>query len=192
MSMMKRRRAPETARAEILNRAMEVAAERGAAGFTLDAVVEGTGLSKGALLHHFPNKTALLEALMDHLGGLFVQAVEAEARRDPQPYGRSARAYLRVTIKDALTDGDVSLGRAALAACAIDPAVARRWKAALKPITSDDPTDPAGADDALMLRLLADGLWLSDLFGMHDVSAEQRQALLHLLTPGNAILEAAE
>jgi hypothetical protein len=38
-----------------------------------------------------------------------------------------------------------------------------------------------------MLRLIADGLWMSDLFGTHQVSQAQRKALLSLLTPGHAI-----
>ena len=54
-------------------------------------------------------------------------------------------------------------------------------------IKTDDPDDPVGADDALMLRLIADGLWMSDLFGLHQVSEEQRKALLSLLTPGHTI-----
>ena len=38
-----------------------------------------------------------------------------------------------------------------------------------------------------MLRLSADGLWMSDIFGTHAVSLDQRRALLSLLTPGHLI-----
>lgn len=168
---------------------MAVAAEAGALGFTLDAVAAGAGLSKGALLHYFPTKTALLAALMEHMGEMFVREVEAEAARDPEPYGRNARAYLRNILNDAATPEDISIGRAMLAACTIDPAMAGAWRKVTERLTADDPTDPAGADDALMLRLVADGLWLSDLFGSYDVSSEQRRALLALLTPGQGIMD---
>jgi hypothetical protein len=57
-------------------------------------------------------------------------------------------------------------------------------------IKTDDPDDPVGADDALMLRLIADGLWMTDLFGTHEVSPEQRKALLSLLTPGSLLTDA--
>ena len=75
----------------------------------------------------------------------------------------------------------------ALAACAIEPTLAKRWNGWIERVKTDDPSDPVGADDALMLRLIADGLWMSDLFGTHAVSPEQRQALLSLLTPGHPI-----
>ena len=191
MDTTKRRRAPETTRAEIIEKALEVAAEQGALGFTIDAVVARTSVSKGAVLHHFPSKLALLEGLVDHLGAMFCEAVLAEAARDPQPYGRHARAYLRVTINDAVTSEDASIGRAILVACAIEPSLRTRWAKAIEVVKAEDPTDPVGADDALLLRLVADGLWMSDLFAVHDVSPAQRQALLSLLTPGHVLMEAA-
>ena len=189
MDTAKRRRAPDTTRAEIIDKALEVAAELGPLGFTLDAVAARTTVSKGALLHHFPTKMALLEGVVDHLGEMFSEAILSEAARDPEPYGRQARAYLRVTITDVVTSQDVSIGRAILAACAIEPSLRERWAAATAPARADDPTDPVGADDALLLRLVADGLWMSDIFGMYDVSPEQRRALLSLLTPGHVLMD---
>lgn len=187
MDSTTRRRAPDDTRAEIIEKALEVAAELGASGFTLDAVAARTSVSKGALLHHFPSKLALLEGMVDHLGRMHTDMILAEAARDPEPYGRNARAYLRATVNEPVTPQDVSIGRVIMAACAIDPALAQRWNGWIDKVKVDDPSDPVGADDALMLRLIADGLWMSDLFGTHAVSPEQRQALLSLLTPGHPI-----
>ena len=187
MDRTTRRRAPDDTRAEIIEKALEVAAELGASGFTLDAVAARTSVSKGALLHHFPSKIALLEGMVDHLGRMHTDTILAEAARDPEPYGRNARAYLRATVNEPVTPQDVSIGRVIMAACAIDPALAQRWNGWIDKVKVDDPSDPVGADDALMLRLIADGLWMSDLFGTHAVSPEQRQALLSLLTPGHPI-----
>lgn len=189
MDIAVRRRAPDTTRAEIIEKALEVVAELGPKGFTLDAVAARTTVSKGALLHHFPTKMTLLEGVVDHLGALFSEAVVAEAARDPQPYGRSARAYLRVTINDVGTPEELSIGRAILAACAVEPSLKQRWTEVTAAARADDPTDPVGADDALLLRLVSDGLWMSDIFGVYDVSPEQRQALLSLLTPGHVLME---
>lgn len=191
MDTLTRRRAPETTRAEILEKAIEVAAEVGATGFTLDAVVARTSVSKGALLHHFPSKMALLEGLVDHLGQMYIDGVLKEAARDPNPYGRNARAYLRAAVNDPVTPQDISIGRVVLAACAIEPALSERWNGWTRKVTADDPADPVGSDDALLLRLIADGLWMSDIFGTHQVSPEQRQALLSLMTPGQILGEPA-
>lgn len=187
MDSITRRRAPYDTRAEIIEKALEVAAELGASGFTLDAVAARTSVSKGALLHHFPSKIALLEGMVDHLGRMHTDTILAEAARDPEPYGRNARAYLRATVNEPVTPQDVSIGRVIMAACAIDPALAQRWNGWIDKVKVDDPSDPVGADDALMLRLIADGLWMSDLFGTHAVSPQQRRALLSLLTPGHPI-----
>ena len=187
MDSITRRRAPNDTRAEIIEKALEVAAELGASGFTLDAVAARTSVSKGALLHHFPSKIALLEGMVDHLGRMHTDTILAEAARDPEPYGRNARAYLRATGNEPVTPQDVSIGRVIMAACAIDPALAQRWNGWIDKVKVDDPSDPVGADDALMLRLIADGLWMSDLFGTHAVSPQQRRALLSLLTPGHPI-----
>lgn len=192
MDAQTRRRAPEATRAEIIDMAIEVAADQGAMGLTMDAVVARLPFSKGALLHHFPSKLALLEGVIDHLAGQMTAQVLEEAARDPNPYGRNARAYLRATVNDPVTERDVSIGRAALVACAVEPGLIVRWRAAMRALAEDDPVDPAGKDDALMLRLIADGLWMSDLFGIHEVSPEQRKALLSLLTPGVLLAEASE
>ena len=191
MDIQSRRRAPETTRAEIIEKAVEVAAELGAMGFTLDAVAERTTVSKGALLHHFPSKVALLEGMIDYLGELYSDAILAEAARDPEPYGRNARAYLRVTVNEPVTPKDVSIGRVVLAACAINPLLSDRWTKWTRRVKADDPLDPVGADDALLLMLVADGMWMNDLFGTHSVSVEQRQALLSLLMPGHTLMEPA-
>ena len=90
-------------------------------------------------------------------------------------------------VNEPVTPKDVSIGRVVLAACAIDPSLSQRWNRWIERIRRDDPADPVGADDALLLRLIADGLWMSDLFGTHPVSHEQRQALLMLLTPGQML-----
>jgi len=187
MDITTRRRAPDDTRAEIIEKALEVAAELGASGFTLDAVAARTTVSKGALLHHFPSKIALLEGMIDHLGEMHADSILAEAARDPEPYGRNARAYLRATVNEPFTPQDISIGRVVMAACAIEPTLAQRWNTWIDKVKIDDPSDPVGADDALMLRLIADGLWMSDIFGTHAVSPEQRQALLSLLTPGHPI-----
>ena len=67
-----------------------------------------------------------------------------------------------------------------------DPEETQEWLDSL-----DAAVDERGRERAryLMLRLIADGLWMSDLFGTHEVSLEQRKALLSLLTPGGMLTD---
>jgi AcrR family transcriptional regulator len=48
----------------IIDAAGAVVVEAGASHMTLDAVAAKAGVSKGGLLHHFPTKVALLEAMI--------------------------------------------------------------------------------------------------------------------------------
>jgi len=52
-------------RAEIIQAATEVIAERGYRGATLAAVADRVGLTQQGLMHHFPTKEALLVAVLD-------------------------------------------------------------------------------------------------------------------------------
>ena len=48
----------------IIDAAEAVVIETGASHMTLDAVAAKAGVSKGGLLHHFPNKVSLLMAMV--------------------------------------------------------------------------------------------------------------------------------
>lgn len=54
-------------RARILDEAVRVIAETGYAATTNAAVAEAAGITRGAMLYHFPTREALLEAAIDHI-----------------------------------------------------------------------------------------------------------------------------
>jgi AcrR family transcriptional regulator len=53
-------------RQAILDAAVDLLADVGAAHLTLDAVAQRAGISKGGLLYNFPTKNALLAAMIEH------------------------------------------------------------------------------------------------------------------------------
>ncbi len=57
----------EQTRDKILQAAFEVMHEHGYQGMRIDSVLEKTGLAKGALYHHFPNKKALGYAVVEEI-----------------------------------------------------------------------------------------------------------------------------
>jgi AcrR family transcriptional regulator len=69
-------------RREILDRAIEVFAERGAEGTSLRAIGEAIGVSHAALRHYFASREQLLLAV-------YGAAEERSAREDPVPPGTS-------------------------------------------------------------------------------------------------------
>lgn len=71
-------------RTRLLDAAMAVLVDRGAAGFTTTEVVRRSGLSQGAIFKHFATKADLLAATVEHLFAGLVARYEGEfATVDP-------------------------------------------------------------------------------------------------------------
>ncbi|HEY0401797.1 MAG TPA: TetR/AcrR family transcriptional regulator [Blastococcus sp.] len=69
----------EDTRARLLAATIECLVEHGYAGTTTQRVQDRAGLSRGALLHHFATKEALLVAAVSHVADAQISAVRAEA-----------------------------------------------------------------------------------------------------------------
>lgn len=63
--MVRQQEKSEHTRAVLLGAFRTMLLEKGAGGTTIDAVLAATGLSKGALYHHFRSKTEILEAIYE-------------------------------------------------------------------------------------------------------------------------------
>lgn len=176
-----RRKQPELVRQQLLEVAARLSLEQGVAGVTLDAVSQAAGVSKGGLLHHFPNKMALLDGLFDDLTGKLERTIEEEMRNDPVAHGRFTRAYLSCVF--AMTDeADARQGWQVLTIALLsEPQLRARWQQWV----ADHADEFVGTDSSagcLLARFAADGLWLADILKSHDVDQPTRQAMrAHLI-----------
>lgn len=92
-----RRRIQEAARKQI--------AERGVAGFTLEAVARDVGVTKQAVLYHFGSRGGLVaEAFLDLLADESGALVEAVGDAEPGP--EAIRSFLRGAVAWHLEDPD--------------------------------------------------------------------------------------
>lgn len=66
-SSARRTREPEVTRAKILEAAFEEIHRRGFQAASLDRILVGAGVTKGALYHHFPDKASLGYAVVDEV-----------------------------------------------------------------------------------------------------------------------------
>lgn len=142
-------------------------------------VAEAAGISKGGLLHHFANKQDLIAGLLADLLSQADDQLEELAAANDRQQGAFAQAYLDyvrtgdhanqtatgIFAAAALDDGDLVLAQATFA----------RWQERL---IDDDGIDET---TALLARVVGDGLWLIDLFGLAPPTAEQRAALAKLI-----------
>ena len=69
----------EDTRARLLAATIECLVEHGYSGTTTQRVQDRAGLSRGALLHHFATKEALLVAAVSHVADAQIAAVRADA-----------------------------------------------------------------------------------------------------------------
>ena len=171
-----RRKQPEAVRQQLLEVAAKLSLEKGPASVTLDAVSQAAGVSKGGLLHHFPNKLSLLDGLFADLTEKLDRALADWMREDPHPRGRFTRAYVAVFFQpEGLQDGDQ--WKVLTVALISEPHLRERWRQWMERHLAEN----VGTDsfpDAALVRYAVDGLWLADLLGTPVMDAEARAAML--------------
>lgn len=89
-----RREQREATRARLLQAAVTVLIERGVAGTTTLEVQQRAGVSRGALLHHFPTHAQLLSATVGELvrrNEEHIWREQARAAENPDPLARAIR-----------------------------------------------------------------------------------------------------
>jgi AcrR family transcriptional regulator len=177
----RRKKQPELIRQQLLAAAAQTVIEKGAHAITLDGVAKQAGVSKGGLLHHFPSKQALLDALFQDLLARFNASIAAKMAEDPEETGRAARAYLHVTTQETVNGNDAGLWRALTAAMLADPALHERWAEWGKEALQLPPEAHANPAELLLCRLAVDGLWLADMLGYPAFSDTLREDVLRLI-----------
>ncbi|GLR50155.1 TetR/AcrR family transcriptional regulator [Shinella yambaruensis] len=175
-----RKKHPEAVRQQLLEVAAKLSLEKGPASVTLDAVSQAAGVSKGGLLHHFPNKLSLLDGLFTDLTDKFDRAIADRMRDDPEPKGRFTRAYISVFfLPEGLADGEK--WKVLTVALISEPHLRERWRQWVERYLAENVgTD--SALDAMLVRYAVDGLWLADLLGSPTMDAPTRAAMLDRLS----------
>ena len=90
---LKRPQGEQTTR-RLLDAALAVHAEHGDEGFTVQAVLDRTGISLGSLYHHFGSVHGLRAALYSDCLGRLLEAVHADVRR-----ARTAKGGVRALVQ---------------------------------------------------------------------------------------------
>lgn len=173
-------------RDRILDAAEGIVIRDGVSRLTIEAAAAEAGLSKGGILYHFGTRDALVSGMVERLIADFdndVEAAHTGSAHSGAP-GEYVRAYIQATVELPRTAEDERrerAGAAILAAMAAEPALLQplrdafeRWQSRLVA----DGIDPVAATVA---RLAADGLWLSELFGLGPLEPALRKKVAHYL-----------
>ncbi len=168
-----RKKAPQQVRRALLDCATHMAVQKGLVGISLRTVAAAAGVTKGGLLHHFPDRQALITAVCDDL----IRSLDAlidhhMTEGGHNRYGAFTRAYVMAALTP-VTETPWAVHSLSLLT---DPGLRRLWSAWMqerlqKHAATDN--DPALA----VVRYAADGVWLSALTQDDMTPAPERSAL---------------
>jgi len=171
-------RKKEIDRDRILDAAESVILDSGGRTFTLDAVAERAGISKGGLVYSFATKDGLVRAALERELSRFQDAVRQRLGDKPVDPLEMVLAH----IEEALDEDDAMTRKAAFLVTALVHApemlepVRQYYRALLDPLRSE-----CGEVHEVRHALLAvEGIFLLRGLGFVEVSAdEQKSVLLH-------------
>lgn len=177
-------------RDRMLDAAEVVVARQGIANLTLDAVAAEAGMSKGGLLHHFPSKDDLVQALVTRCAESWRAKYMAAYALAPQGPGRMTRALIGYCLTDVkIWTAELRRSSAAVfAALAQNPALIQPMRAVYHDLhqrIADDDLPP-GVGEVVVAA--TDGLWLDWVLGLVPVDQplldRVRRALEHAVARG--------
>jgi len=178
---------PELVRCNLLTQALRIIQTEGVHGLTLDAVAKQASVSKGGLLHHFPSKQALIDALVEQVFKLIDTRIEKALANESVAKGRFTRAYLSLLRhQDESDHGDHDdeleyLYSIPLTTLMFDDEGCRlRWHHWLAgQLERHAATD--SFESARLVRFTADGIWLAGLLQYDPISKQDYETLIEKL-----------
>jgi AcrR family transcriptional regulator len=180
MDNNKKKKQPDLVRAQLLESAAFVAVEHGLGSLTLDLVAQRAGVSKGGLIHHFPNKRALIEGLFNYLLIIFESSINNYIEHDSEARGRFSRAYVMASAFPKNEPNESKLHGAFALAMSNDEPLAeswRKWVISQMEKHSEDIYSVVGQ----IVRYAADGLWLEACTGAQIDDKKVRASVIERL-----------
>lgn len=167
----RKKKQPEQVRRNLLECTAKIAAALGIAKVTIEAVAKAAGITKGGLLHHFPNKRALIDAMVFDMLEQVDQEIDVCMAKDPVAKGRFTRAYVAMTLDEENFNPLDPWGSISISLLSEQESVEQRLNWLSKKLDLHKETD---SDPMLeIIRFSADGAWLNLIAKKNWESIEQ-------------------
>ncbi|MDQ0116129.1 TetR/AcrR family transcriptional regulator [Paenibacillus harenae] len=165
----------------ILFAASTIVKTLGAEKLTLEAVAKEAGISKGGLLHHFPNKQALINAMVEESTNSYFSNINERAAQTSGA-GKWSRAYIEATFVDVNDEHGIEMNAAIIASLFTNPELLIKLQTEYSNLQKKIEND--GLDPVLgtIVRLAVDGLWFSEILRVGDLDSELREKVIQYLT----------
>ena len=171
---------PLETKRKLLEAAALVVKEKGASQLTLEAVAKQANVSKGGLLYHYPNKQALLKAMILHLDENFERAI---AKQIEESEGKMTWLEAYVAMSFDPQHSQIAESAGMLVAIANDLSLLEPLAERYQVLQEQLEASNIDSDLANIIRLAADGLWFTELFQISPLTESKRsQVLAALLT----------
>ncbi len=175
---------PVNLRDRMLDAAEAVVVRQGIANLTLEAVAAEARMSKGGLLHHFPNKDKLVEAMVMRCADNWRQCVTEAYESAPAGAGRMARALLsHLEDPESWTDQCQRSSSAVFAALAQNPALIQPMREVYGEMRGRLAKDGLAPGVGETVIAAMDGLWLYRVLGLTQVDRNLMNMIRHVLQP---------
>ncbi|MFB9948015.1 TetR/AcrR family transcriptional regulator [Rhizobium puerariae] len=171
----RREKQPEQVRRSLLDHAARCAVDEGLASLTLQAVADAASVTKGGLLHHFPSKQALIEAVFEDMLRKLDEEIERLMAEDAGDRGRFTRAYVEAFFQ-VTRDGAKSPWAALSISCMTNARLRALWSDWMRRRLERH----AGTDSHPIFKLAryaADGIWLANLTEAEGIPAHELAGL---------------
>ena len=164
---------------------------------TLDSTAQKVGMSKAGVVHHFPTKEALMNALLDQVADRWENEIDQNLSVESGIEGSSRErilAYLDCALDPRHDASDLVM----FASPELRRQLVARWaKRSDSWLDAPEPAETPGQDDSpgqdgsvdpdgfLTVRLIAEGAWLSRAAGINPLNPQEaariREICLELL-----------
>jgi AcrR family transcriptional regulator len=162
-------------RDKILAAAEEIVLEGGAGRLTLDAVARRAQVSKGGLMHHYPTKEALLEAMVQRM----LQSYQDKRAREAAGFPKTPIGELKAGLHTGMTLDPqfIKVSAGILAAVASDPRLLEPVRKYYRGHFQNLANSGLRFELAALLFLATDGIYFLDLLGLFSLSRSQREGI---------------
>lgn len=172
-----------TDRDAMLDAAEEVVLRDGIGGLTVEAVARQARLSKSGLLHHFPSKDALIDAMVRRKAECWRRECQSAVEAQGPGRGRIVRAMTGACLAST-EHWNESMRRSGLvlvAALVHDPRHVEPLRQVHREIAAMLAKDRLAPGVGEAVQLAMDGLWFDWIFGLTDLTPQKLAAIRAVL-----------
>jgi AcrR family transcriptional regulator len=164
-----------SARDALLEVALDIIKEQGVGSVTYEALAERSGLSKGGVLYHFPNREEMNRAIREHVRSRYRDARYAATQALPEGPSRELKGWAIAALHNRSRLDLVSAKIMSSGMWNTDEGLAHHRE------RFEQISRGVGFDRAALVYLATEGLWFLELLGFAPFTEKQRQRVVLML-----------